>query len=234
MKRILVVDDNTALRESLEEYFLAVGYHVVAVGSGTEGLKQLQQQPPDLILSDVAMPEMDGWEFCRQVRAQPEGQLVPFIFLSGKDELDDRVKGHELGADDYVTKPFLLRELHAKVEAQLERSRRINAEIVRMMQHVSRQGGQESSADIASEETPPPEPLPLTPAEERVFWEVMQGHTNKQISAHLFISPRTVQSHLSSILAKLNLENRAQLVRYAFERGYKLPETPANSAARES
>ena len=67
----------------------------------------------------------------------------------------------------------------------------------------------------------PPEPLPLTPAEERVFWEVIQGFTNKQISDRLFISPRTVQTHLSSILNKLDLENRTQLVRFAFEKGYE-------------
>jgi DNA-binding NarL/FixJ family response regulator len=68
-----------------------------------------------------------------------------------------------------------------------------------------------------------PHPLPLTPAEEKVFWEVIQGYTNKQIGEHLFVSPRTVQTHLSNILNKLQLENRSQLVRYAFERGYRPP-----------
>ncbi|PZV03274.1 MAG: DNA-binding response regulator, partial [Leptolyngbya sp.] len=67
-------------------------------------------------------------------------------------------------------------------------------------------------------------PLPLTPAEERVFWEVVQGFTNKQIGEHLFLSPRTVQTHLSNMLAKLNLENRSQIVRFAFEHGYRMPE----------
>jgi DNA-binding CsgD family transcriptional regulator len=67
--------------------------------------------------------------------------------------------------------------------------------------------------------------LPLTPAEERVFWEVIQGYTNKQISDRLFISPRTVQAHLGSIFNKLQLENRAQLVRFALEKGYKPPQT---------
>ena len=67
----------------------------------------------------------------------------------------------------------------------------------------------------------PPKPLPLTPAEERVFWETIQGFTNKQISERLFISPRTVQTHLSNILNKLNLNNRTQLVRFAYEQGYE-------------
>ena len=69
--------------------------------------------------------------------------------------------------------------------------------------------------------TSPPKPLPLTPAEERVFWETIQGYTNKQISERLFISPRTVQTHLSNILNKLNLNNRTQLVRFAYEQGYE-------------
>ncbi|KAB1991082.1 response regulator transcription factor, partial [Haemophilus parainfluenzae] len=70
---------------------------------------------------------------------------------------------------------------------------------------------------------PTPDPLPLTPAEEKVFWEVVQGFTNKQIGERLYLSPRTVQTHLSNILTKLDLNNRAQLVRFAFEHGYQLP-----------
>jgi DNA-binding NarL/FixJ family response regulator len=69
-----------------------------------------------------------------------------------------------------------------------------------------------------------PSPLPLTLAETKVFWEVVQGFTNKQIGEHLCLSPRTVQTHLSNILTKLNLDNRSQLVRFAFEQGYKPPQ----------
>jgi DNA-binding NarL/FixJ family response regulator len=78
-------------------------------------------------------------------------------------------------------------------------------------------------SETIPEEASTPSPLPLTPAEERVFWEVIQGLTNKQISDRLFISPRTVQTHLSSILNKLALENRAQLIRFAYEQGYQAP-----------
>ncbi|MGB5975500.1 MAG: response regulator transcription factor, partial [Nodosilinea sp.] len=77
---------------------------------------------------------------------------------------------------------------------------------------------------LAAQTAASPAPLPLTPAEERVFWEVAQGFTNKQIGKRLFLSPRTVQTHLSNMLTKLGLENRSQIVRYAFERGYCLPE----------
>jgi DNA-binding NarL/FixJ family response regulator len=130
-----------------------------------------------------------------------------------------------------------MKELLAKIEAQLERNRRIHAEIVRMIQQLANTNSEKDSvfseglsAEVVLEKNPKarsktsseeePSPLPLTPAEERVFWEVIRGLTNKQISEHLFISPRTVQTHLSNILAKLNLENRTQLVRFAYEQGY--------------
>lgn len=219
MKRILVVDDDKTLRDVLMEYLQKEGYQVEDASSGVEGMKRFKSNPPDLVVSDVMMPEMDGLEFCRTLRSTPSGQLVPFIFLSGMGELDDRVRGHEMGADDYVTKPFEIRELLAKIEGQLERSHRIHAEIVRMMQQLAAVNNSEAAAEPHA----PPEPLPLTPAEERVFWEVIQGYTNKQISDRLFISPRTVQSHLSNILGKLQLDNRAQLVRFAYEQGYREP-----------
>ncbi|TVQ53804.1 MAG: DNA-binding response regulator [Spirulina sp. DLM2.Bin59] len=224
MKQILLVDDDQILRDNLQEYLEAMGYQVTGVGEPQAAINLLVTQPPDLIISDVMMPAMNGLDFCRQVRAIPSGQLIPFIFLSGKDELEDRIRGHEMGADDYMTKPFVLRELLVKIETQLERSRRIHTEIVRMMQQISSPTTVQS-APLGIETTRAPEPLPLTPAEERVFWEVIQGFTNKQISDRLFISPRTVQSHLSNILSKLNLENRAQLVRFAYEQGHQAPQS---------
>ncbi len=178
-----------------------------------EALQIFGQEAPSLVISDVLMPEMDGFEFCRRLRAMREGQLVPFIFLSGQNEIDAKVEGHSIGADDYLVKPFQPQEILAKIKAQLERSHRIHAEIVRLLQT--------SNSPTTTPSSPTLDPLPLTPAEERVFWEVIEGYTNKQISDLLFISPRTVQAHLSSIFSKLNLTNRSQLVRFAMERGYK-------------
>lgn len=216
MKKVLIVDDDITLRTALTRYLENRGYIVREAASGTEGLVVFEQDPPDLVVSDVVMPEMDGLEFCRRLRSMRTGQLVPFIFLSSRKDIDDRIQGHQMGADDYLAKPFEPRELVAKIEAQLERSRRIHAEIVRLMQ---------KTGDEASDAPPSAqlEPLPLTPAEEKVFWQVIQGLTNKQIGDQLFVSPRTVQTHLSNILSKLQLENRSQLIRYAFERGYRPP-----------
>ncbi|NJO78561.1 MAG: response regulator transcription factor [Cyanobacteria bacterium RM1_2_2] len=220
MKNILIVDDDITLRTALIRYLQNRGYSVQEASSGAEALNLFEQNPPDVVVSDVIMPEMDGLEFCRRLRATRSGQLVPFIFLSSRKDVEDRVQGHQMGADDYLVKPFDPKELVAKIEAQLERSRRIHSEIVRLMQqsHVA------ASSPAMSVATPTiPEPLPLTPAEEKVFWEVIQGFTNKQIGDRLFVSPRTVQTHLSNILSKLHLESRSQLIRYAFERGYRPP-----------
>ncbi len=214
MKKILIVDDDVTLRTALSRYLSKRGYAVLDAASAIEALVMFEADPSDLIVSDVLMPEMDGFEFCRRLRTTRLGQLVPFIFLSSKAEVEDRVQGHSIGADDYVIKPFEPRELLAKIEAQLERTRRTHAEIVRMIQQTTIAVPPEAAIPL---------PLPLTPAEEKVFWEVIQGHTNKQIGEHLFVSPRTVQTHLSNILNKLQLENRSQLVRFAFERGYKPP-----------
>ncbi|MGB5961281.1 MAG: response regulator transcription factor [Coleofasciculaceae cyanobacterium] len=228
MKKILVVDDDRTMRTVLTRYLENRGYQVEQVTSGAEALVAVTKNPPDLIVSDIMMPEMDGLEFCRRLRATPSGQLMPFIFLSGKGELEDRIHGHSMGADDYLTKPVDPRELVAKIESQLERSRRIHSEIVRLMQltigtQLTQLTEENPTVNSSEPETEivPLDPLPLTPAEERVFWEVIQGLTNKQISDRLFISPRTVQTHLSSILNKLELENRAQLVRFAYEQGYQ-------------
>ena len=234
MKKILVVDDDLILRKVLQNSLEQRGYQVISVGSAKEALVQFNQDVPDIIVSDVSMPEMDGFEFCRQLRSQPSGKLIPFIFLSAKNELDDRIQGHTIGADSYLTKPFEMKELLANIEALIERSRRVHAEIVHLIEQLVNSQSANVLAHIPHDSTSQqipiepqveqksaPEPLPLTPAEERVFWETIQGFTNKQISERLFISPRTVQTHLSNILNKLNLNNRTQLVRFAYEQGYE-------------
>ncbi len=214
MQKILIVDDDRTLRAALTRYLKDRGFVVHNAASGSEGFNSFSQDVPDLIVSDVVMPGMDGFELCAKIRATEPGQLIPFIFLSARCELEDRIQGHSLGADDYLVKPFHPKELIAKIEGQLARASRVIFQIDRV--------SQKNSSEFAVVQPP----LPLTPAEEKVFWEVVQGYTNKKIGDRLFISPRTVQTHLSSILSKLSLENRSQLIRYAFENGY----TPAQSA----
>jgi DNA-binding response OmpR family regulator len=115
---ILVVDDKASVRQLLREYLTEHGFHVVGAANGLEALAVAREQRPDLILLDIMMPEMDGYTFMRTFRKEAE---TPIILLTARLEETDKILGLELGADDYVTKPFSMRELVARVRAVLRR-----------------------------------------------------------------------------------------------------------------
>src|SRR6187399_517573 len=116
---ILVVDDERNIVQLARLYLRNEGYQVEAAANGREALEKVRQTNPSLILLDLMMPEMDGWEVCKQLRKTSD---VPIIMLTARDDDIDKVVGLELGADDYVTKPFNPRELVARVKAVLRRS----------------------------------------------------------------------------------------------------------------
>lgn len=118
-KTLLVVDDNPGIRTMLLEYLTEQGYRVVTAADGRQALFVARQEQPDLILLDIMMPEMDGYDFIRAYRQEAD---VPVILLTAKLEEMDKVVGLELGADDYVTKPFGLHELVARIRAVLRRT----------------------------------------------------------------------------------------------------------------
>jgi DNA-binding response OmpR family regulator len=119
MPRILIVDDEPEMLRGLEDNLQFEGYQTVTAGDGKKGLALALSEAPDLILLDVMMPGMSGWDLCRELRHR--GLDVPVIMLTARGEEVDRVLGLELGADDYVTKPFSLRELMARIRAVLRR-----------------------------------------------------------------------------------------------------------------
>ena len=119
MPRILIVDDEPEMLRGLEDNLQFEGYQTVTAGDGKKGLALALSEAPDLILLDVMMPGMSGWDLCRELRRR--GLDVPVIMLTARGEEVDRVLGLELGADDYVTKPFSLRELMARIRAVLRR-----------------------------------------------------------------------------------------------------------------
>lgn len=119
--RILVVEDDTNIRTGLLDALESEGYEPVGAAHGKQGLSLFAQQKFDLVLLDVMMPEASGYDVCRELRKR--GASVPILFLTAKGEEIDKVVGLELGADDYITKPFGLRELLARVAASLRRSR---------------------------------------------------------------------------------------------------------------
>ncbi len=119
--RLLVVDDDPDVRDSLGRALRSAGYSVTAVSNGSDALDAVARSPVDLIVLDVLMPVLDGFEVCRRLRER--GDRTPVLVLTARYAVDDRVTGLEAGADDYLVKPFALRELLARVQALLRRSR---------------------------------------------------------------------------------------------------------------
>jgi two-component system response regulator MprA len=120
MARVLVVDDEPAVRRALERALRLDSYDVALAGDGEEALDVLATSPADAVILDVAMPRLDGLEVCRRMRQA--GDHTPILMLTARDAIDDRVKGLDVGADDYLVKPFALRELQARLRALLRRA----------------------------------------------------------------------------------------------------------------
>jgi two-component system response regulator MprA len=120
MPRVLVVDDEPAVRRALERALRLDSYEVALAADGEEALDSLAATPADAVILDIAMPRLDGLEVCRRMRMG--GDRTPVLMLTARDAIDDRVKGLDVGADDYLVKPFALRELQARLRALLRRS----------------------------------------------------------------------------------------------------------------
>lgn len=119
--KILIVDDESHMLELLRYNFKKEGYEVAVASDGAEGVESVKKEKPDLIISDVMMPRMDGIEFCKALREKEETNSIPFIFLTAKGQLPDKITGLKTGADDYITKPFIPRELIEMVNTRLKR-----------------------------------------------------------------------------------------------------------------
>lgn len=121
MQNILVVDDDASIREVVSFALRKAGFGTVAAENGEQALAKFASERPALIVLDILMPELDGTEVCRRIRASAAGRTTPIVFLSSKDDEVDRIVGLELGGDDYISKPFSPRELVARVRAILRR-----------------------------------------------------------------------------------------------------------------
>lgn len=124
--RILVIDDDEKITSMLRRGLAFEGYEVHTAPNGETGLQKVMKEEPDLIILDVMMPHVDGWEVCRRLREAES--TVPVLMLTAKDDVRDRVKGLDLGADDYLVKPFALEELMARVRALLRRKVEVPAD----------------------------------------------------------------------------------------------------------
>ena len=119
--KILAVDDSPTVTEMIRDAFAAEGYRVVTAADGATALNLALAENPDLIIADITMPGLDGWELCSQIRNNPFTSFIPFIFLSVRSEAPDRIRGLQMGADDYLTKPFAMEELKARVNLIFQR-----------------------------------------------------------------------------------------------------------------
>jgi two-component system, OmpR family, response regulator MprA len=118
--RLLIVDDDRALRDALRRALTLAGYEVTGAAAGGEALGQLSDRAPDAVILDIGLPDMNGLDVCRRLRAQ--GQRLPVLVLSARDAVEDRIDGLDAGADDYLAKPFDIGELVARIRALLRRS----------------------------------------------------------------------------------------------------------------
>ena len=162
---ILVVEDEPALRETLTYNLKKDGFTVEAVGDGRSALASARKLKPDLILLDIMLPELDGFEVARTLRKE---MSTPILMLTARDDEIDRVVGLEVGADDYLTKPFSMRELMARVKAQLRRSRLLREELASAVpepKHETLNFGNLLINRTRQEVTLNTEPLPLKPQE---------------------------------------------------------------------
>lgn len=202
-KRLLLIDDDPNLILLVKDYLEFRGYEVITAENGREALEVLEQEIPDMIICDVMMPEMDGYQFVNQVRQDERTSWIPILFLSAKGQSQDKIKGLNIGADVYMVKPFEPEELVAQVEASLKQA-------YRQRQQSGGSGENETKIQV-------PFDVHLTQTELKVVQYVARGLANRDIAEELNVSQRTVESHVSNMLGKTGLHNRTELARWAIE-----------------
>jgi DNA-binding response OmpR family regulator len=208
-KTILVVDDEERLVSLIESYFSQEGFRVVRAANGREALSVAAREKPDLIVLDIMMPEMDGYEFMRQHRQQAD---TPIILLTARVEDDEKVIGLELGADDYMTKPFRPRELVARVRSVLRRAGKaeLQPEVLRAADLILDRGARTLQVAGCS--------VDLTPSEFDLLAALMSapGRAFSRLDLLDFIQgvryegyERTIDTHVKNLRAKIESDPRS-------------------------
>ncbi|MDQ3625056.1 MAG: response regulator transcription factor [Verrucomicrobiota bacterium] len=204
MPRILIIEDELPMRTALTDLLQAHGYRVITAADGAAGLERALAEKPDLLLLDVMMPRLDGFSVCREVRRCLPA--LPILMLTAKGQVDDRVTGLDVGADDYLVKPFSSRELLARVRALLRRFERDAAAVERLafgdveidfVKHLCTRAG--SRVALSSREFGVLKLLaehPGEPVSREQFLEIVWGY-------HAYPTTRTVDNQLLSLRAKL-------------------------------
>ena len=201
---ILLADDDVGICLLVKEYLELSGYLVVTANNGLQALKLLETYRPHLLISDIKMPQVDGYELVRQVRQKPEFRLLPVILLTEYGSTQERIRGYQTGCDVYLPKPFEIEELGAVVRNLLERSQ------IFQSQRYYIEAKQEASTVATID-------LNLTVREKEVLIKISNGLSNIEIGNQLHLSPKTVEKYVSSLLRKTGSSNRTEVVRFALE-----------------
>lgn len=213
--KILVVDDDLGTRISISDYLELSGYKVITANDGQEGLIMVNKYHPNLIVTDIIMPRMNGYELVRRVRQQTRFRLLPVILLTARTQTQERILGYQSGCDLYLPKPFELEELAAAISNLLQRSRIIQSEYQLSLQENLKKGDFKNETNLPNSEKILNEFL--TAREQEVLELLTHGLSNAEIGDSLHLSPRTVEKYVSSLLRKTDTSNRAELVRFAME-----------------
>jgi len=200
---ILLVDDLPENLQLLSDLLIELGCIIRTVTSGRMALKTLKVKQPDLILLDINMPEMNGYQVCSVIKADEELCHIPVIFISALDEVFDKVRGFNVGGMDYITKPFQVEEVIARVENALRLQQQIKQSQLRWQR--------ETEEKINAYQ--------LSEREIAVFKLYALNKQRGEIAQQLFISENTVKSHLKNVFTKLKINNRDQLIEKACELG---------------
>jgi len=200
-KKILLVEDEISLRNTISGVLENNGFDVLSLGEGDKAVRVIPIFKPNLILCDIRMPNFDGYWVLHEARKLKMSAIIPFVFISSKAERLDIRTGMDLGADDYLTKPFSPAELLNAVNARLEKA----GDYEKIIADSSEPGLQKSNPD---------ELLKLSPAEKRVITCVALNETSAEIANKLNISIKTVENHRARIATKLEVKGHLALVRY--------------------
>lgn len=224
-ERLLLVDDEPSLREAVKAYLENFGFAVDVATNGEEGWEKVQQNPPDLVITDVMMPKVDGYQLLKRLRENPQFKPLPVVFLTARGMTSDRIQGYQARCDAYLSKPFDPDELVAIVENLLERRTATQeteepedidlASLARQIQEIKEMLTHRN----AIVPTPAPIKIDFTPREQSVLELVAQGLMNKEIARRLETSVRNVEKYVSRLFSKTGTNSRTELVRYALEHG---------------
>jgi len=227
-QQLLLVDDEPGIRESVQAYLEDnEEWSVTAAINAEEAWQKIEVQTPDLIISDVMMPQVNGYEFLQKLREDPRYRSIPVVFLTARGMTSDRIKGYESGCDAYLSKPFDPEELEAIVRNLLSKNQvatgnsnssdleKIARELEEIKGKLDDRLGNSSGISV----TPSPIKIDLTPREQSVLDLVAQGLMNKEIARELSTSVRNVEKYVSRLFGKTGTNSRTELVRFALQHG---------------